>query len=111
MVETQLHPSAEQHDNPENRAAYSVAEFRENPQRLFRLLRADRSHLTLTVEGEPEAVLLAPAEYQRLLDLAADADVSEAIRQSTEDEKAGRTQAAKEFFAEFRAKHGLSGRR
>ena len=110
MVETQLHPSVEQQDVPEYRDTYSVAEFQEDPQRFLRLLRAEHSHHTLTVEGKPEAVILAPAEYQRLLNLAADANVSEAIRQGTEDIKAGRSQPAGEFFAEFREKHGLPSR-
>jgi hypothetical protein len=45
--------------------------------------------------------------YQRLLDIAASADEEEGIRQGLEDVKQGRTRPAREFFAEFEAKHGI----
>jgi hypothetical protein len=44
---------------------------------------------------------------QRLLDIAAQADAAEGIRQGLEDVKKGRVQTAREFFAEFEAEHGL----
>lgn len=46
-------------------------------------------------------------DYQRLLDLAAESSVEEAIRQGREDVAAGRTYPAEEVFAEARVKHGL----
>ncbi len=44
---------------------------------------------------------------QRQLDIAAQADAKEGIRQGLEDAKNGRLQPIREFFAEFEAKHGI----
>ena len=44
-------------------------------------------------------------EYQRLLDLAAEASVEEAIRQGREDVAAGRTYPVEEVFADARTGH------
>jgi hypothetical protein len=46
--------------------------------------------------------------YQNLLDIAAQADAAEGIRQGLEDVRKGRVRSAKEFFAEFEVKHGIS---
>jgi predicted transcriptional regulator len=46
-------------------------------------------------------------DYQRLLDLAAESSVDEAIRQGREDLAAGRTYLAEEVFAEARKKYGV----
>jgi len=40
---------------------------------------------------------------QRLLDIAADADAREGIRQGLEDARNGKLRPAREFFAEFEA--------
>jgi hypothetical protein len=44
---------------------------------------------------------------QLLLDLAAQADVREGIRQGLEDARKGRTRPAEEFFREFEHAHSL----
>jgi hypothetical protein len=49
------------------------------------------------------------AAYQRLLDLAALADAREGIRQGLEQARRGEVRDVEEFFAEFEAKHGISG--
>ena len=46
--------------------------------------------------------------YQRQLDTAAQADAEEGIRQGLEDERKGLLRPAREFFAEFEAKYGIS---
>jgi predicted transcriptional regulator len=46
-------------------------------------------------------------DYQRILDLAAEASIEEAIRQGREDVAAGRTYPMEEVFAEARKKYGL----
>jgi hypothetical protein len=45
--------------------------------------------------------------YQRQLDIAARADAIEGIRQGLDDVAHGRTRPAREFFDEFRRKHGI----
>lgn len=46
---------------------------------------------------------------QRLLDIAAQADAREGIRQGLQDACAGRGRSAEEFFREFEVKYGISG--
>ena len=45
--------------------------------------------------------------YQRLLDIAARADVFEAIRQGIEDVEQGRTRPARDVFDEMRSRHAI----
>jgi hypothetical protein len=63
--------------------------------------------MTLTVNGKPAVILQDVAAYQRLLDIAAQADVREGMRQALQDVKKGKSRPAKEFFAEFEAAHGI----
>jgi hypothetical protein len=64
--------------------------------------------MVLTVNGKAAAVVQDPEAYQRLLDIAAQADAKEGIRQGLDDAKNGKLRPAREFFAEFEATHGLS---
>jgi len=47
--------------------------------------------------------------YARHLDLAAQADTSEGIRQGREDVAKGRVYPARDALTAFRRKHGISG--
>jgi PHD/YefM family antitoxin component YafN of YafNO toxin-antitoxin module len=71
-------------------------------------LKKSRRPLVLTVRGKAAAVVQDAQAYQNLLDIAAQADAAEGIRQGVEDVRKGRVRPAKEFFAEFEAKYGLS---
>ena len=64
--------------------------------------------MVLTIKGRAAAVVQDAGAYQRLLDLAAHADVEEGIRQGLEDATKGRTRPAEQFFDEFETAHGLS---
>ncbi len=61
---------------------------------------------------QPSATVLPEVEqaaaYQRRMDLAAEADELEGVRQGDEDIAAGRTRPADEVFAEMRKQYGLS---
>lgn len=46
--------------------------------------------------------------HQRLLDIAAQADAREGIRQGLEDVRKGRTRSVEDFFRDFEAAHGIS---
>jgi prevent-host-death family protein len=83
--------------------------FRDNPGEVIERLKSTRRPITLTVEGQPAVILQDPAEYQRLLDLAAEADEEEGLRQGLEDIAAGRTRPAREVFAELREEYGIRG--
>jgi PHD/YefM family antitoxin component YafN of YafNO toxin-antitoxin module len=63
--------------------------------------------VALTVNGKAAAVVQDAEAYQRLLDLAAEANSAEGIRQGLEDLKSRRTRAAHAVFAEVRAEHGI----
>jgi prevent-host-death family protein len=81
--------------------------FRNNSVKMMQRLKKTRRPIILTVNGKPEAVVQDAAAYQRLLDLAAKADVNEAIRQGLEDLREGRTRPINEVFEEMRQKYGI----
>ena len=56
---------------------------------------------------QTEALVQDAESYQRLLDVAARADVHEAIRQGLEGVAQCRTRPAREVFAEIRHEHGI----
>ena len=64
--------------------------------------------MILTVKGKAAAIVQDAAAYQRLLDVAAQADAEEGIRQGLEDAGKHRLRPAREFFDEFEARHGSS---
>jgi PHD/YefM family antitoxin component YafN of YafNO toxin-antitoxin module len=72
-------------------------------------LKRTKRPVVLTVRGKAAAVVQDAKAYQRLLDIAAQADAREGIRQGLEDSKRGLGRDAEEFFAEFKAAHGISG--
>lgn len=86
---------------------HPLTTFRNNSARFLKHLKKTNRPIILTVNGKPEAVLQDPAEYQRLLDLAAEADAREGIRQGLEDVAAGRTRPAQEVFDELREKYSI----
>ena len=85
----------------------SLTTFRRQSGDFMKQLKKTKSPVVLTVNGKAAAVVQDAEAYQRLLDIAASADEDEAIRQGLEDVKRGRTRPAREFFAEFEAKHGI----
>ena len=85
----------------------SLTTFRRQSNQFLKQLKKSKRPVVLPVNGKAAAIVQDARAYQRLLDLAASADEEEAIRQGLEDVKAGRTRPAREFFAEFEAKHGI----
>jgi len=86
----------------------SLTTFRRQSGDFMKQLKKSKRPVVLTVNGKAAAVVQDAKAYQRLLDIAARADVEEAIRQGLDDVKKGRTRPAREFFAEFEAKHGIT---
>jgi prevent-host-death family protein len=90
----------------------SLTTFRRRSGDFMKQLKKSRRPVVLTVKGKAAAVVQDAEAYQRLLDIAAAADVREGIRQGLDDARKGRTRPAREFFAEFEAelqrKYGLS---
>jgi len=82
--------------------------FRNNSVKMLKQLKKTGRPIVLTVNGKAEATVLSAIEYQRLLDIAADADEREAVRQARKDIAAGHVYPARQVFDEMRKKHGLS---
>ena len=82
--------------------------FRRRSGDFIKQLKKSKRPVVLTIKGQAAAVVQDAGAYQRLLDLAAHADVEEGIRQGLEDASKGRMRTAEKFFDEFEAKHGLS---
>jgi hypothetical protein len=63
--------------------------------------------MLLTIHGKAEVVVQDAQSYQRLLDIAAQADPREGIQQGLDDVARGRTRPASDAFGEIRRKHGI----
>jgi PHD/YefM family antitoxin component YafN of YafNO toxin-antitoxin module len=70
-------------------------------------LKKSQRPVVLTVKRKAQAVVQDAEAYQRLLDMAAGADVYEAIRQGLDDVAHGRTRPAKEAFDEIRRRYAI----
>ena len=70
-------------------------------------LKKTKKPLILTINGKAEAVVQDAETYQRLLDIAAQADALEGIRQGTEDVKKRRVRPAREALENFRRNHAI----
>ncbi|HEY7318154.1 MAG TPA: type II toxin-antitoxin system prevent-host-death family antitoxin [Candidatus Binatia bacterium] len=86
----------------------ALTTFRNNSAAFLRRLKKTQRPVILTVNGKAAAVVQDAAAYQRLLDIAAQADAIEGIRQGREDVANGRTYPAREALKSFRRDHGLS---
>ena len=85
----------------------SLTTFRRRSAEFLKQLRKTKRPVVLTVKGKAAAVVQDAAAYQRLLDIAAQADPHEGIRQGLDDIAKGRVRPAREFFEEFEAEHGI----
>ena len=73
----------------------------------MKLLKKNKRAVVLTVKGKAEAVLQDAESYQRLLDIAAQADAREGIRQGLEQAKKGEGKDIEEFLNEFEPTRGV----
>jgi predicted transcriptional regulator len=60
-----------------------------------------------SVNAKAKIAVESAEDRQPLLDIAAQADAAEGIRQGLEDADSGRVRKIREFFAEFEATHGI----
>lgn len=86
----------------------SLTTFRRRSGDFLKQLKRTKRPVVLTVKGKAAAIVQDAEAYQRLLDIAASADLDEGIRQGLEDAKRGRVRSAKSFFDNFEAEHGIS---
>ena len=87
----------------------ALTTFRNHSAAVLQQLKKTKRPLILTVNGKAAAVLQDADAYQRLLDIAAQADAAEGIRQGREDVAQGRVQPARAALKAFRRAHGISG--
>ena len=80
--------------------------FRNHSADIMQHLKATKRPVILTVNGKAAAVVQDAEAYQRLLDLAAEANEAEGIRQGLEDLRSGRTRPARDVFDELRVGYG-----
>jgi prevent-host-death family protein len=81
--------------------------FRRQSGAFLRQIKKSKRPVVLTVNGKAAAIVQDAEAYQQLLNIAARADVYEAIRQGLDDAAHGRTMPAKQAFALIRRKHGI----
>jgi hypothetical protein len=87
----------------------AMTTFRRNPAKFIRHLKKTRKPLVLTVNGKTGAALQDAEACQRLLDIAAQADAREGIRQGTEDLNKGRAHTARKAMESFRHRDAIPG--
>lgn len=85
----------------------SLTTFRRRSGEFLKQLKKSKRPVVLTVKGKAAAIVQDAAAYQRLLDIAAQADAAEGIRQGLENAREGRVWPAREFFDAFEARHGI----
>jgi prevent-host-death family protein len=85
----------------------SLTTFRRRSGDFMKQLRKSKRPVVLTVKGKAAAIVQDAEAYQRLLDIAAQADAEEGIRQGLEDAAHGRTRPAREVFDQIRRKHAI----
>jgi PHD/YefM family antitoxin component YafN of YafNO toxin-antitoxin module len=81
--------------------------FRRQSADVVKRLKTTRRPMVLTINGKAELVVQDAASYQRLLDIAAQADPREGIRQGLDDISQGRTRPAREVFDALRAEYDV----
>ncbi|MBV9762847.1 MAG: type II toxin-antitoxin system Phd/YefM family antitoxin [Acidobacteriaceae bacterium] len=85
----------------------SLTTFRRRSGDFIKQLKKSKRPVVLTINGKAAAVVQDAEAYQRLLDIAAQADAEEGIRQGLRDVSEGRVRAANKFFEEFEGRHRI----
>ena len=85
----------------------SLTTFRRRSGDFMKQLKKSKRPVVLTVKGKAAAIVQDAEAYQRLLDIAAQADAEEGIRQGLEDLARGRTRPARRAFDEIRRTHDI----
>jgi prevent-host-death family protein len=85
----------------------AMTTFRNHSAQILRRLKKTKRPLVLTVNGKAAAVVQDAEAYQRLLDLAAEANAAVGIRQGLDDIASDRTRPAREVLDEIRAEYDI----
>ena len=87
---------------------HSLTTFRRESGVFMKQLKKSKRPMVLTVKGKAAAVVQDAEGYQRLLDIAAKADIFEAIGQGLEQARNGQGRDMDEVFAELEEEYGIS---
>jgi len=82
-----------------------VTTFRNHSAQIMRHLKETKRPVILTVNGKPVAVIQDAEAYQRLLDIAAQADTAEGIRQGLDHIAKRKSHLVKEMVEAIRAEY------
>ena len=82
-----------------------VTSFRNNSAEVMRHLRDSKRPVILTVNGKAAAILQDPESYQRLLDLAIEANTAEGFRQTLKDLRNRLIRQTRSVVDGIRSKH------
>lgn len=85
----------------------SLSEFQRNAREFLKKLAEDRNPIVLTVNGKAEAVVLDPATYQSLSEMADNREFLAAVKEGIADMDAGRVTPLKESIRRVEEKYGL----
>lgn len=86
---------------------HSLSDFKRKTARFMTQMKKTGHPVVLTVNGKAEMVVQDAASYQRLVELAEQAEMIDFLRQSREDIDAGRTKPAVEALEQLAKKHKL----
>jgi prevent-host-death family protein len=76
----------------------SLSHFKRKTAECMKKLKKSGNPVVLTVNGKAEVVVQDAAAYQRLIELAEQAEMMEFLREAKADADAGRTVSAREFL-------------
>jgi len=85
----------------------SLSDFRQNASAHLDRLAKTGGVDVLTVNGEAKAVVMSPAEFDRLVELARQVEIAHEIRRGMAEVEAGQTRPAKEALREIADELGL----
>ncbi len=90
-----------------SRDIHSLTDFKKKTSQFIEQLKQTGEPVVLTINGKAELVVQDAAAYQRLRELAEEAELLEGIHQGLEDMEAGRTVSLNDFKKHVRTKHGF----
>ncbi len=87
----------------------SLSNFKRNTAEFLRKLKETGHPVVLTINGKAELVVQDTASYQKLIELAEQAEEMEITRRAVAEMKAGQGRPAEDMLAEMR--RALAGKR
>jgi prevent-host-death family protein len=87
------------------RNVHSLSDFKRRTSEYMARLKRNGSPLVLTVNGEAKFVVLGPAQFQRLAELAEEAETIHAIQEGLKAFERGEGRPARQALGEIRRKY------